>query len=69
MDKDHMTVEYLKIYFASHPDKVPEDADKAFELFQKLHRKYKGKFLSDMKQRSEKFVDKFFDDSDKKKYY
>jgi len=69
MDKDLMTVEYLKIYFSTHPEKVPDDADKAFELFQKLHKKYKGKFLSDMKQRSEKFVDKFFDESDKKKYY
>ena len=69
MDKDLMTVEYLKIYFSSHPEKVPDDADKAFELFHKLHKKYKSKFLSDMKQRSEKFVDKFFDESDKRKYY
>ncbi|MGD9486878.1 MAG: hypothetical protein AB7W47_02545 [Calditrichaceae bacterium] len=69
MDKDSVVVEYLKIYFRSHPDLVPDDADKAFELFQKMHKKYKNKFMDDFKQKSEKFVDKFFDDKDKNKYY
>lgn len=68
VDKDLIVVEYLKIYFTSHPEKVPEDTDKAFEFFQKLHKKYKYKFLADYKQKSEKFVDKFFDDKDKKYY-
>ncbi|MBN2426110.1 MAG: hypothetical protein JXR46_12645 [Calditrichaceae bacterium] len=61
MDKDMVVVEYLKVYFNSHPDKVPEDPEKAFEMFQKMHKKYKGKFLEDFKQKSEKFVDQFFD--------
>jgi hypothetical protein len=68
MDKDLMAVEYLKIYFHSHPDEVPANPEEALEKFQRLHKKYKSKFLNDFKQRSEKFVDKFFDDKDKKYY-
>jgi len=67
-NRDLVVVEYLKIYFQSHPEKVPADSDKAFELFQQLHKKYKAKFLGDLKQKSEKFVDKFFDDKDSKYY-
>ena len=68
MDKDAVVVEYLKIYFSSHPEKIPEDSEKAFELFHKLHKKYKNKFLSDYRQKSEKYVDRFFDDKDGNKY-
>ena len=68
MDKDLIVVEYLRIYFNSHPEKVPEDTDKAFDFFQKLHKKYKYKFLNEYKQKSEKFVDKFFDDKNQKYY-
>ncbi len=66
MDKDMAVVEYLKIYFSAHPEQVPDDSDKAFDLFQKLHKKYKGKFITDAKQKSEKYVDKFFNDKDSK---
>lgn len=68
MDKDEAVVEYLKIYFNSHPGKVPEDPDQAFDLFQKLHKKYKNKMITDFKQKSEKFVDKYFEGKDKKYY-
>ena len=68
MDKDLIAVEFLKIYLRSHPDQVPSDPEKALEKFQKLHKKYKSKFLNDFKQRSEKFVDKFFDDKDQNYY-
>jgi len=68
MDKDLIAVEYLKIYFNSHPDKVPEDSDKALELFRTLHKKYKNKFITDFKQKSEKYVDRFFDEKDQKYY-
>ena len=68
MDKDLIVVEYLKIYFNSHPEKVPEDTEKAFELFKQLHKKYKAKFITDFKQKSEKYVDRFFDDKDQKYY-
>ena len=68
MDKEHAAIEYVKIYFNSHPDKVPEDVDKAFELFQRIHKKYKSKMITDFKQKSEKFVDKFFDENITKGY-
>ena len=68
MDKEMVVVEYLKIYFNSHPEKVPEDDDKAFELFKKLHKKYKTQFITDFKQKSEKYVDRFFDEKDQKYY-
>ena len=68
MDKDLIVVEYLKIYFSSHPEKVPEDTEKAFELFKQLHKKYKTKFITDFKQKSEKYVDRFFDEKDQKYY-
>lgn len=68
MDKDQLVVEYLRIYFNSHPEKVPEDTEKAFELFQKLHKKYKHKFIVTFKEKSEKYVDRFFDDKDQKYY-
>ncbi len=68
MDKELIAVEYLKIYFNSHPDEVPASPEAALEKFQKLHKKYKNKFLTDYKKQSEKFVDKFFDDKDKKYY-
>jgi len=66
MDKDLIVVEYLKIYFNSNPGRVPENPDEAFEMFQKLHKKYKYKIFSDVRQKSEKYVDKFFDDKTRK---
>ena len=66
MDKDALAVEFLKIYFNSHPKKVPEDTDKAFELITNLHKKYKGKVIGDLKNKSEKFVDNYFDKKDDK---
>ncbi len=64
MDKDLLVAEFLKIYFSAHPDKIPKDSDKAFELFHKLHKRYKTRYITDFKQKSEKFVNKFFDDDE-----
>ena len=66
MDKDALAVEFLKIYFASHPDKIPENTDKAFELMSSLHKKYKNKVIGDLKNKSERFVDNYFDKKDDK---
>jgi len=68
MDKDLMVSEYLKIYFSCHPEELPKDPKKAFELMSQLHKKYKNIFIDDMKTKSGKFVDKFMDD-DKDTYY
>ncbi len=69
MDKDHLIVEYMRIYFNSHPEKVPDNPDEAFELFQKMHKKYKNKYINEFKEKSEKYVDRFFDRKDKNNYY
>jgi len=62
LDKDLMVSEYLKIYFTCHPDELPKDPQKAFELMSTLHKKYKNIFIDDMKTKSGKFVDKFMDE-------
>jgi len=68
LDKDLMVSEYLKIYFSCHPEELPKDPQKAFELMSQLHKKYKNIFIDDMKTKSGKFVEKFMDD-DKDTYY
>ena len=68
MDKDLLVVEFLKIYFNSHPAELPKDPQKAFDLMSKLHKKYKNIFIDDFKSKSEKFVNKFMDEK-KDKYY
>ena len=62
MDKDIMVSEYLKIYFTCHPEELPKDPQKAFELMGKLHKKYKNTFIDDFKSKSSKFVEKFMDE-------
>ena len=57
-----MVSEYLKIYFSCHPEELPKDPQKAFELMSQLHKKYKNIFIDDMKTKSGKFVNKFMDD-------
>jgi len=68
LDKDAIVIEFLKIYFASHPEKMPDDADKAYETFRKHLKKYRAKVLDEYKQKSEKYVDRFFDGKDKNYY-
>ena len=59
----------VKQYMKEHPEKVPENADEAFKLFQKMHKKYKAKYINEFKEKSEKYVDRFFDGKDKNNYY
>ena len=68
MDKDRIALDFLKLYFETHPEKVPDDPDKAYDVFQKVLKKYKSKVLGDFKQKSEKYVDRFFDNKDNKYY-
>ena len=43
MDKDDIDIEYVKIYFAAHPEELPNDQMKALEKMQDFHKKYKNK--------------------------
>jgi hypothetical protein len=69
MDKDMMVSEYIRIYFSCHPEELPKDPEKAFQLMSQLHKKYKNIFIDDFKAKSSKFVDKFLDKDEKERYY
>jgi len=69
MDHDVMVTEYLRIYFTCHPEELPKDPEKAFELISKLHKKYRNTFIDDFKIKSSKFVDKFMDKEEKERHY
>jgi hypothetical protein len=69
MDKDMMVSEYIRIYFSCHPQELPKDPEKAFQLMSQLHKKYKNIFIDDFKAKSSKFVDKFMDKDEKERYY
>jgi hypothetical protein len=69
MDKDIMVSEYIRIYFSCHPQELPKDPEKAFQLMSQLHKKYKNIFMDDFKAKSSKFVDKFMDKDEKERYY
>lgn len=66
MDKEILAVEFVKLYFKSHPDQIPKDPDKAFETIKNLHKKFKSKVIGDIKSNSERFVDKYFEGKDDK---
>ena len=66
MDKDSLAVEFVKIYFNSNPGLIPEDSGKAFEIISSIHKKYKNRIIGDLKNKSEKFVDSYFDKKDDK---
>jgi len=69
MDKDLIVTEYIRIYFTCHPEELPKDPEKAFQLMSQLHKKYKNIFIDDFKTKSTKFVDKFMDKEEKDRYY
>ncbi len=53
-------MEMLKIYFSCHPNRLPEDADKAFKEMSRLYSDFKGKLIDQgMKRNEDFFSDKF----------
>lgn len=66
MDKDALAIEFVKIYFKSNPGLIPEDSEKAYDIIAKLHKQYKKKIIDDLKDKSEKFVDSYFEKKDDK---
>lgn len=53
-------MEFVKIYYACHPGKLPEDTEKAFNDMMKLHSAYKSKLVDrGIKQNKDFFSDKF----------
>ena len=66
MDKEQISVEYAKIYFSAHGDQIPKDAEKAFEVIHHVQKMYKNKLFKDIHSKTEKFVDKYFEDKSDK---
>ncbi|HFB68395.1 MAG TPA: hypothetical protein ENJ66_05490 [Calditrichae bacterium] len=54
-DFNDIALEFVKIYFQCHPDKLPEDKDKAFQEMSSLHGKYKNKLIEKAHRKSEDF--------------
>lgn len=60
MDLKEVAMEYVKVYYACYPGKLPEDKDKAFQEMSKLYNSYKNKLIDSAHKKSEDFFsDKF----------
>lgn len=60
MDFKEVALEFVKIYFACHPDKLPDDQEKAFQAMNNLHGKYKSHLIDKATKKSQDFFsDKF----------
>lgn len=60
MDLNQIALEFVKIYFSCHPDKLPDDKEKAFKEMSGLHGNYKEKLINKAQRKSEDFFsDKF----------
>ncbi len=55
MDFNELSLEFVKIYFSCHPDKLPEDREKAFQEINSLHGKYKAHLIDKATRKSEDF--------------
>ena len=55
MDFKDLALEFVKIYFAAHPEKVPEDVEKAFQEINRVHGKYKAHLIDKYTKKSEDF--------------
>ena len=60
MDFKEVALEFVKMYFAAHPDQIPADKEKAFQEINKLHGMYKNKLIDKATKSSQDFFsDKF----------
>ncbi|MEJ2636928.1 MAG: hypothetical protein P8184_16770 [Calditrichia bacterium] len=60
MDFKDLALEFVKIYYACHPQQLPEDKEKAFQEMNSLHGKYKAHLIDKATRKSEDFFsDKF----------
>jgi len=55
MDFKELALEFVKIYFSAHPDKVPEDVEKAFQEINRVHGNYKSHLIKTATKKSEDF--------------
>jgi hypothetical protein len=55
MDLNVLALEFVRIYYTAHPDKLSEDKDKAFQEINSLHGKYKSQLINKATKKSEDF--------------
>ena len=60
MDFKEIALEFVKIYYTCHPDKLPDDKEKAFQEMNSLNIKYRNQLIDKATKKSEDFFsDKF----------
>lgn len=52
---NELALEFVRIYFNCHPDKMPEDKEKAFKELSTLHGKFKSNLIDKATKKSEDF--------------
>ena len=52
---NELAMEFVKIYYSCHPDKLPADIDKALQDMMQLHSKYKNKLIDQGIRKNEDF--------------
>jgi len=55
MDLNEIALEFVKIYYSCHGDKLPADKEKAFLEMSGLHTNYKEKLIKKAQRKSEDF--------------
>ena len=55
MDFSAIALEFVKIYYSCHPEKLPEDKEKAFQEINHLHGKFKSHLIDKATKKSEDF--------------
>jgi hypothetical protein len=55
MDFKTEAMEYVKIYFAAHPEELPKDPKEAVVKMKKIHGQFKNNLIQQEHKRSEDF--------------
>ena len=55
MDLNDLALEFVRIYYTSHPGKLPEDKEKAYQEMSSLHGKYKSHLIATATKKSQDF--------------
>ncbi len=52
---NELAMEFVKIYYSCHPNKLPEDQEKAFHDMVKMHSHFKNKLIDQGIRKNEDF--------------
>ena len=60
MDFNQIAMEYTKIYFQCHPDKLPEEENEAIKKLQHIHGFFKSKQIDKQTKKNQDFFSDSF---------